>query len=127
LSLALMAHIPRNILKGNGRVAVDVDERASKQQERDVAGRVDREVRWSRGGPGELRWRDGRGAARITFTLNEGQRMLNVGSVVRETALVSSWLTAISEHYAEEFPTAFSRSFEESKTSPRRSRKSQPA
>jgi hypothetical protein len=81
LSLALMAHIPGNILKGNWRVAVFVDERATKQQEEALLGV------WTGkfGGPvadlakfvGEVVAVE---RAPITFTLNEGKGTLKVGS-----------------------------------------------
>src|SRR5258707_4478891 len=61
LSIALMAHIPGNILKGNWRVAVFVDDRASKEQEDALLWRVDRKARRTRGRSREVRRRSGRG------------------------------------------------------------------
>src|SRR5215469_14727629 len=82
LSLALMAHIPGNILKGNWRVAVFVDDRATNEQEEALLGV------WSGklGGPvadlakfvGEIVAVQ---RASITFTLKEGAGTLKVGSV----------------------------------------------
>jgi hypothetical protein len=81
LSLALMAHIPGNILKGNWRVAVFIDDKASKQQE-DALISV-----WTGklGGPvadlakfvGEVVAVE---RAPITFTLKEGEGILKVGT-----------------------------------------------
>lgn len=81
LSLALMAHIPGNILKGNWKVAVFVDDRATKEQEDALLGV------WTGkfGGPvadlakfvGEVVAVE---RAPITFTLKEGQGTLKVGT-----------------------------------------------
>ncbi len=82
LSLALMAHIPGNILKGNWRVGLFVDERATKQQEEALLGV------WTGkfGGPvadlakfvGEVLTVQ---RAPITFELKEGQGTLKIGAM----------------------------------------------
>jgi hypothetical protein len=81
LSLALMAHIPGNILQGNWKVAVFVDDRASKQQEDALLGV------WTGkfGGPvADLAKFVGEVVAvqraPITFTLKEGAGTLKVGA-----------------------------------------------
>src|SRR5579872_1666009 len=81
LSLALMAHIPGNILQGNWKVAVFVDDRANKQQEDALLGV------WTGkfGGPvADLAKFVGEVVAvqraPITFTLKEGQGTLKVGT-----------------------------------------------
>ncbi|HWZ33776.1 MAG TPA: DUF1326 domain-containing protein [Bryobacteraceae bacterium] len=81
LSLALMAHIPGNILKGNWSVAVYVDERASKAQEEALLGV------WTGkfGGPvADLAKFVGKvlavERAPITFTLLEGRGILKIGT-----------------------------------------------
>jgi hypothetical protein len=81
LSLALMAHIPGNILKGNWSVAVFVDERATKEQEDALLGV------WTGkfGGPvADLAKFVGQVVsvqrAPITFTLVEGRGILKIGT-----------------------------------------------
>jgi len=76
-----MAHIPGNILKGNWRVAVYVDDRATKAQEEAILGV------WTGkfGGPvADLAKFVGEVVsvqrAPITFTLKEGQGTLKVGT-----------------------------------------------
>jgi hypothetical protein len=82
LSLALMAHIPGNILKGNWKVAVFVDDRATKQQEQALLNV------WTgkEGGPvADLAKFVGEVVAvqraPITFTLKEGAGTLKIGEM----------------------------------------------
>src|SRR6202049_2446868 len=82
LSLCLMAHVPGNILQGNWRVAVFVDDRATKQQE-DALLSV-----WTGklGGPvADLAKLVGEVVAvqraPITFQVKEGKGTLKIGSV----------------------------------------------
>lgn len=82
LSLALMCHIPGNILKGNWRVAVYVDERATKQQEEALLNVWTGKL----GGPvADLAKLVGEVVAvqraPITFNVKEGQGVLKIGSV----------------------------------------------
>jgi hypothetical protein len=83
LSLVIAGHIPGNILQGNWKVAVYIDERASKQQE-DALLKV-----WTgqAGGPvADLAKLVGEVVAvqraPITFEVKEGQGTLKVGSAV---------------------------------------------
>jgi hypothetical protein len=81
LSLALMAHIPGNILKGNWKVAVFVDDKATKAQEEALLGVWTGKL----GGPvADLAKFVGEVVsvqrAPITFELNEGKGTLIVGS-----------------------------------------------
>jgi hypothetical protein len=81
LSLALAAHIPGNILKGNWRVAVFVDERATKEQEEALIGVWTGKL----GGPvADLAKFVGEVVSvqrvQITFTLNEGTGTLKIGT-----------------------------------------------
>ena len=81
LSLALMAHIPGNILKGNWRVAVFVDEKASKAQEDALLGVWTGKL----GGPvADLAKFVGEVVAvqraPITFEIKEGKGTLKVGA-----------------------------------------------
>jgi hypothetical protein len=81
LSLALAGHIPGNILQGNWRIAVFIDERASKQQEEALLNVWTGKL----GGPvADLAKLVGEVVAvqraPITFAVREGQGTLKIGS-----------------------------------------------